>query len=81
MKYGLFAPASKIVKSKKQPLSKKSSILTIETSLASAAKSVFNRTASLSSDTDDVSAAVSLPSEKPSVPAVKVRFLLEINNF
>lgn len=64
MKYGLFAPSSKVTKSKKKPLSKKPP-LSAGPSLDSAAKLVFNRTASNDNSTvSSVPALPSSPSEK-----------------
>ncbi|CAB4000974.1 Hypothetical predicted protein [Paramuricea clavata] len=60
MKYGLFAPSSKVTKSKKKVLSKKPSNSS-GPSLDIAAKLVFNRTGSINSDISSVSAAAPIP--------------------
>ena len=68
MKHGLFAPSSKVTKSKKKVLSKKP-LNSTGPSLDSAAKLVFNRTGSVNSDITPASAAALLPGspvEKPS---------------
>ena len=56
MKYGLFAPSSKVTKSKKKVLAKKPSN-SPGPSLDTAAKMVFNRTSSMNSDVSSVTAA------------------------
>ena len=60
MKYGLFAPSSKVTKSKKKALSKKPANSS-GPSLDSAAKLVFNRTSSINSDVSSVSTTAPLP--------------------
>lgn len=73
MKYGLFAPASKVMKSKRLALTKKPSVLSPEAALASAAKSIFNKTTALNSEISDITA--SSPSERPSASEVNVRHI------
>ena len=70
MKYGLFAPSSKVTKSKKKVLSKKT-LTSPGPSLDSAAKMVFNRTGSMNSDISPVSAAALVPGSPIEKPATQ----------
>ena len=74
MKYGLFAPAAKVTKSKKLPLVQKphAAALPPEASLANAAKSLFKKPVSPEA-TDIPTPPVQ---DKPSAPEVNVSCLM-----
>ncbi|XP_028400566.1 CAP-Gly domain-containing linker protein 1-like isoform X2 [Dendronephthya gigantea] len=71
MKYGLFAPSSKVTKSKKKVLSKKP-LSSPGPSLDIAAKMVFNRTSSMNSDVSNITSVSAAAAPHPGSPTEKV---------